>query len=139
MVLPYLKGLVIIKRFCIFFFYIYCISFVFRYLVLNKWYQRTFQGRSCGQLFFIFADFFFQRRKKRAATFQTFSIYLCAKFYKMVVYMSSSQKNTQFKKKNRPKHSPEGQDIEVLKSAIFQGFFLRTAARFIFIFVAFGS
>jgi hypothetical protein len=36
--------------------------------------------------------------------------------------MSSSQKNTQFEKKNRPKRSPEGQDIEVLKSAIFQGF-----------------
>jgi hypothetical protein len=49
-------------------------------LVLNNWYQRTFLGRSCGQLFFIFADFFFQRRKKRAATFQTFLVYLCEKF-----------------------------------------------------------
>jgi hypothetical protein len=48
--------------------------------VLNKWYQSTFLGRSCGQLFFIFADFFFRRRKKRAATFQTFSVYFCAKF-----------------------------------------------------------
>jgi hypothetical protein len=37
--------------------------------------------------------------------------------------MSSSQKNTQVKKKNRPKRSPGSQDIEVLKSAIFQGFF----------------
>ena len=37
--------------------------------------------------------------------------------------MSSSQKNTQVEKKNHPKRSPEGQDIEVLKSAIFQGFF----------------
>jgi hypothetical protein len=27
------------------------------------------------------------------------------------------------KKKNRPKRSPEGQDIEVLKSVNFQGFF----------------
>jgi hypothetical protein len=42
---------------------------------------------------------------------------------KIVVDLSSSQKNTQFKKKNRPKQSPEGQDIEVLKFAIFQGFF----------------
>jgi hypothetical protein len=33
--------------------------------------------------------------------------------------MSSSQKNTQFKKTNRPKRSPECQDIEVLKFAIF--------------------
>jgi hypothetical protein len=37
--------------------------------------------------------------------------------------MSSSQKKTQVKKKNRSKRSLEGQDIEVLKSAIFQGFF----------------
>jgi hypothetical protein len=87
MVLPYLKGLVIIK--CGFFYlalWIYCVfSICGDYildlvLVLNKWYQSTFLGRSCGQLFFIFADFFFRRRKKRAATFQTFSVYFCAKF-----------------------------------------------------------
>jgi hypothetical protein len=41
----------------------------------------------------------------------------------MVVDLTSSQKNTQVEKKNHPKRSPEGQDIEVLKSAIFQGFF----------------
>jgi hypothetical protein len=48
-------------------------------LVLNKWYQSTFLRRSCEQLFFIFADFFFRRRKKRVATFQTFSVYFCKK------------------------------------------------------------
>jgi hypothetical protein len=42
---------------------------------------------------------------------------------KQVVYLSYSQKNTQFEKTNRPKRSPEGQDIEVLKSTIFQVFF----------------
>jgi hypothetical protein len=42
----------------------------------------TFLGRSCGQLFFIFADFFFWRRKKRAATFQTFLVYFCKKIAK---------------------------------------------------------
>jgi hypothetical protein len=36
--------------------------------------------------------------------------------------MSYSQKKTQFEKKNHPKQSLEGQDIEVLKSANFQGF-----------------
>jgi hypothetical protein len=41
----------------------------------------------------------------------------------MVVYLSSSHKNTKVEKKNRPKRSPKGQDIEVLKSANFQGFF----------------
>jgi hypothetical protein len=39
--------------------------------------------------------------------------------------MSSSEKNTQFKKKNRLKRSLESQYIEVFKSAIFQGFFHR--------------
>jgi hypothetical protein len=37
-------------------------------------------GRHCGQIFFIFADFFFRRRKKRAATFLKFLVYFCAKF-----------------------------------------------------------
>ena len=37
--------------------------------------------------------------------------------------MSSSQKNTQFEKKNRLKQSPGSQDIEVLKSVNFQGFY----------------
>jgi hypothetical protein len=113
-------------------FHISCVVIVFRYfviylciqyLVLNKWYQSTFLGRSCGQIFFIFADFFFRRRKKRAATFQNFQYISVQNLQKRVVYLSSSQKNTQFEKKNRPKRSPEGQDIEVLKSAIFQGFF----------------
>ena len=45
--------------------------------VLNNWYQSTFLGWSCGQIFFIFADFFFRRRKKRAATPDIFSIFLC--------------------------------------------------------------
>ena len=47
-------------------------------LVLNKWYQSTFLGRSCGQLLFIFTDIFFS--EKRAATFQKFSVYFYAKF-----------------------------------------------------------
>jgi hypothetical protein len=128
MVLPYLKGLVIIK--CGFFYialWIYC---VFSILViifhsgiwyLNNWYQSTFLGRSCGQLLFIFADIFFRRRGPRHSRhFQYISV---QNLQKRVVYLSSSQKNTQVKKKNRPKRSPEGQDIEVLKSAIFQGFF----------------
>ena len=52
--------------------------------------------------------------------------------------MISSQKNTQFEKKNRPKRSPEGQDIEVLKFAIFRVFSADSGAIF-FISVAFGG
>jgi hypothetical protein len=128
MVLPYLKGLVIIK--CGFFYlalWIYCVFSICGYYigrsiqVLNKWYQSTFLGRSCGQLLFIFADIFFRRRGPRHSRhFQYISV---QNLQKRVVYLSSSQKNTQFEKKNRPERSPEGQDIAVLKSAIFQGFF----------------
>jgi hypothetical protein len=53
---------------------------------------------------------------------------------KRVVDLSSSHKNTQFEKKNRPKQSPESQDIEVLKSANFQGFF-RGRRRDLFLFL----
>jgi hypothetical protein len=97
--------------------------FVFRYLVLNKWYQSTFLGRKCGQIFLFFADLFFRKKKKRVATFQTIYIGFGENFQKMVVYLSSSQKNTQVKKKNRLKRSPGSQVICILKSAIFRVFF----------------
>jgi hypothetical protein len=130
MVLPYLKGLVIIK--CGFFYialWIYCVfSICGDYisdlvLVLNKWYQSTFLGRSCGQLFFIFADFFFGEEKRGPRHSRHFQYISVKNLQKRVVYLSSSQKKTQFEKKKSSKRSPEGQDIEVLKSAIFQGFF----------------
>jgi hypothetical protein len=45
------------------------------------------------------------------------------KLQKSVVDLSPSQKNTQFEKTNHLKRSPGSQDIEVLKSAHFSGFF----------------
>jgi hypothetical protein len=87
MVLPYLKGLVIIK--CGFFYialWIYCVfsicgDYICRSIqVLNKWYQSTFLGQTLWANIFIFADFFFRSRKKRAATFSKFLVYLCVKF-----------------------------------------------------------
>jgi hypothetical protein len=79
-----------------------------------------FLGRHCGQIFFIFADFFSEKKKKRATTFQKISVYFCEKFAETgCIYMSSSQKNTQVEKTNRPKRILGSQDIEVLKSAIF--------------------
>jgi hypothetical protein len=124
MVLPYPKGLIVIKKILhiVLVYLLWC--FCIQSLVLNKWYQSTFLGRSCGQLFFIFADFFFFGEEKRGPRHSRHFQYISVQnLQKRVVYLSSSQKNTQFKKKNRPKRSPEGQDIEVLKSAIFQGFF----------------
>jgi hypothetical protein len=103
MVFPYLKGLIVIKEILhiVLVYLLWC--FCIQSLVLNNWYQSTFLGKPladirrrcsdtttraknithtqqhCGQIFF-FADFFFWRRKKRAATFQKFSVYLCEKF-----------------------------------------------------------
>jgi hypothetical protein len=83
MVLPYLKGLVIIK--CGFFYialWIYCVFNIcgdyicISIQVLNKWYQSTFLGRHCGQIFFIFADFFFGEEKEGRDIPEIFSIFL---------------------------------------------------------------
>jgi hypothetical protein len=89
------------------------------YLDLNKWYQSTFLGRHCGQIFFIFADSFFRRRKRGPRHSINFQYISAKNLQKQVLDLSSSQKITQVKKKNRPKLSPGSQDIEVLKSAIF--------------------
>jgi hypothetical protein len=130
MVLPYLKGLIIIE--CGFFYltlWIYCVFSTCGYYidisiqVLNNWYQSTFQGRSCGQLFLFLQIFFFGEEKRGPRNYRHFQYISVKNLQKRVVYLSSSQKSTQFKKKNHPKRSLEGQDIEVLKSAIFQGFF----------------
>jgi hypothetical protein len=80
MVFPYLKGFEIIK--CGFFYialWIYCVfsicgdSICRSILDLNKWYQSTFLGRKCGQIFLFFADLFF-RKKKRVVTLWTISL-----------------------------------------------------------------
>jgi hypothetical protein len=131
------QGFDIIK--CGFLCILYCfisiiVIFCIQYLVLNKWYQSTFLGRHCGQIFFIFADFFFGEEKRGPRHSRTFRYISVQNLQKQVVYLSSSQKNTQVEKKNRPKRSPEGQDIEVLKSAIFQGFF-RGRRRDLFLFL----
>jgi hypothetical protein len=76
-----------------------------------------------GNYFLFLQIFFFGEEKRGPRHSRHFQYISVQNLQKRVVYLSSSQKNTQVKKKNRPKRSPEGQDIEVLKSAIFQGFF----------------
>jgi hypothetical protein len=88
------------------------VIFCIQYLVLNKWYQSTFLGRHCGQIFFIFADFFFGEEKRGPRHSKTFWYISMKNLQKQVVYLSSSHKNTQFEKKNRPKWSPE---VKILK------------------------
>jgi hypothetical protein len=100
-----------------------CGVYICNYLVLTKWYQRTFLGRKCGQIFF-FADLFF-RKKKRAATFQMISVVLVQNLKKMVVNLSSSQKNTKVKKKKKKSSETESGKSSYLHFKIcnFQGFF----------------
>jgi hypothetical protein len=77
-----------------------------------------------GNYFLFLQIFFFGEEKRGPRHSRHFQYISVQNLQKRVVYLSSSQKNTQVKKKkNRPKRSPEGQDIEVLKSANFQGFF----------------
>jgi hypothetical protein len=85
--------------------------------------------------YFLFLQIFFFGEEKRGPRHSRHFLYIFVKnLQKRVVYLSSSQKNTQVEKKNHPKRSPEGQDIEVLKSAIFQGFF-RGRRRDLFLFL----
>jgi hypothetical protein len=87
-----------------------------------------------GKYFLFLQIFFFGEKKRGPRHSRSFWYIYVQNLQKMVVYLSSSQKNTQVKKKNRPKRSPGSQDIEVLKSAIFQGFF-RGRRRDLFLFL----
>jgi hypothetical protein len=80
MVFPYLKGLIVIKRFCILFLYICCGSFVFSLWFLTSGIRALSLADIVGKYFLFLQIFFFRRRKKRAATFQKFSVYFCEKF-----------------------------------------------------------
>jgi hypothetical protein len=128
MVLPYLKGLVIIK--CGFF-YIVCGSIVYSVFVViifrSIWFltsgiRALSLAGVVGKYFLFLQIFFFGEEKRGPRHSRHFQYIYVQNLQKRVVYLSSSQKNTQVEKKNHPKRSPEGQDIEVLKSAIFQGF-----------------
>jgi hypothetical protein len=86
MVLPYLKGLVIIK--CGFF-YIFCGSIVYSVFVviifvdLFRFLTSGIRALSLADIvgkYFLFLQIFFSEKKKRAATFQKFLVYFCEKF-----------------------------------------------------------
>ena len=71
-----------------------------------------------GKYFLFLQIFFFRAEKKGLQHSRSFWYIYKKNLQKEVVYMISSQKNTQFKKKNRPKRSPGSQDIEVLKRKV---------------------
>ena len=119
-------------------FHISCVVIVFRYISIycdilysSIWFLTSgIRALSLGK-YFLFLQIFFQRRKKRAATFQKISVYFCAKFVETGCRSEFlSEKYPSWKEKNRPK----GQDIEVLKSTIFQSFFRGWGHDFLFYF-----
>jgi hypothetical protein len=74
MVFPYLKGFDIIKLcFSILFFCIYCGVLYSGIWFLTIGIRALSLGRHCGQIFFIFADFFFgveKRGQRHSRSFQ---------------------------------------------------------------------
>jgi hypothetical protein len=87
-----------------------------------------------GKLF-LFLQICFGEEKRGSRHSQSFQYISVQNLQKRVVYLSSSHKSTQVEKQNHPKQSPRSQDIEVLKSAHFKGFFRRTTTRFFFFFL----
>ena len=85
-------------------------------------------------IFYFYRFFFFREEKRGPRHSINFQYIYVHHLQKHVLDLISSQKNTQFEKQNRPKQSPGSQDIEVLKSAIFQGFF-RERRRKLFIYL----
>jgi hypothetical protein len=76
--------------------------------------------RGMGNFYFIFCKFF--RRRKRGTRHSRQFLYISMKnFQKWIVYLSSSHKNTQFKKKNHLKWSPGSQEKYCVVSGISIG------------------
>jgi hypothetical protein len=116
MVLPYLKGLVIIK--CGFF-YLACGSIVYSVFVviifvdlfrfLTSGIRALSRAGVVGNYFLFLQIFFFRRRKKRAATFQTFSVYFCEKFVEKGCRSEFlSEKHPSKKKKKKSSETESG-------------------------------
>jgi hypothetical protein len=82
----------IIKLWFSIWFHISCVVIVFRYLwiycdilysgiwFLTSGIRALSLARHCGQIFFIFADFFFGEEKRGPRNSQKFSVYFCEKF-----------------------------------------------------------
>jgi hypothetical protein len=125
----------IIKLWFSIWFHISCVVIVFRYLwiycdilysviwFLTSGIRALSLADIVGKYFLFFVDVFFREEKKGPRHSRNFQYIYVKNLQKLVVDLSSSQKNTQFEKTNCQKRSPRSQDIEVLKSAIFQGFF----------------
>ena len=112
MVLPYLKGFDIIKWWFSIWFHISCVVIVFRYLWIycdvlysGIWFLKSgiialSLGIHCGQIFFIFADFFFGEKKNDRDILEVFGIFLWKICRKGLYIWVPLRKKTQVKKKS---------------------------------------
>jgi hypothetical protein len=74
MVLPYLKGLIVIKEI----FHSVLVYLLWWFCIHSG--IRALSWQTLWANFFYFCKKKFRKRKKRAATFQKFKVYLCEKF-----------------------------------------------------------
>ena len=89
--------------------------------------------------YFLFLQIFFRSRKKRAVTFSKILVHFCAKFAEKGCRSEFlSEKHPSLKKKSSKTESGRSR-YWGFKICNFSGFFLRTTAWFIFIYVAFGG
>jgi hypothetical protein len=123
--------------FFILFLYIYCDAFVFSIWFLKIGIRALSLADIVGK-YFLFLQIFFGEVKRGPKHSRYFWYIYVKLLQKKVVYLISYHKNTQVEKTNDPKRSPGSQDIEVLKSTNFQGFFRRRRGNF-FISVAVGG
>jgi hypothetical protein len=110
MVFPYLKGFDIIKLWFSIWFHRSCVVIVFRYLwiyydilYLGIWFltigiKALSRVGVVGNYFLFLQIFFFGEEKRRPRHSRHFQHISMKNLQKRVVYLSSSHKNTQFKK-----------------------------------------
>ena len=97
-----------------------------------------FPGPELWTTIFYFCRFFFGEKKRGPRHSRHFQYIFVQNLQKIVLSLSSSQKNTQVKKKSSETESGRSR-YWGFKICNFSGFFLRTAASFVFISVAFGG
>jgi hypothetical protein len=74
-----------------------------------------------GENFWLFLQIFSKEKRGRRTSGSDLKLFE-HNFSKQIGYLNSSQKNTQFQKKNQPKWSSGSEVMNILNSTVFQGF-----------------
>jgi hypothetical protein len=126
MVLPYLKGFLYISCVHCYGEWFWCLFLLFSKVYLHIWYIYITFGiiaLSLGKKRIIFG-YFLQKCfiKKGGRISGSYMRHFSQNFQKVIEYLDSSQKNTQFQKQNQSKQSPGSKVMSILNSIVFQGF-----------------